>query len=348
MTDEYMSPEEMEVLFDGLAVGSGRTRAAFESDLAQLRALAAAPHHLSFMEADHLDDLPPERTEHLDTCTYCRRLVETIYVRPIDVATFEEKVREQLAAMPPVRRRLVFAPAMLLVGILLGAVGAKGLLARSTPGAPQPVQATRSLETSPVSARAVPTNGVARSASTTTESYVRLTGSVRTAPDSGHVTIAPDDLAPWTRRGSGTSAGVFRGFGVTDRASRSHVQALTLRAPYAWTADERGADDVSLALRTTLSWAAGDDFARRGVRTHASTSINSFVRAGHMLLIDNFAGQFSGAMTDDDCLTADAPDFFIAGGPDTRTQLAMWHLRQARLLMNEANPSAAFHTIASQ
>ena len=138
MADEFISREELEVLFDGLAVGSLRTRETFDADLDALRVMASAPDHLTLMEADNLHDLPLRRTEHVDGCSYCQRLVDAVYVNKVDLSTFERKIHEEVAALPsprPPRRNWAMAPALLALGIAMG-VGAYAGTMRLSAGRP--------------------------------------------------------------------------------------------------------------------------------------------------------------------------------------------------------------------
>ena len=135
MNDEYLSREEMEALFDGLAADTGRTRAAFEAELDTLRVRAAEEGHLTFMEADDLDGLASERIEHLDQCGYCKQLVDTLYDPPAVPRLDHRIVEEITTGHEPARPwfRFATAPAMMLIGILIGAISARAIPKKIVP-----------------------------------------------------------------------------------------------------------------------------------------------------------------------------------------------------------------------
>lgn len=120
---EYMSADEITGMLDGLAVGSGRTREELEAQLAASHLPANDTPHLGFTEAKSVHTLPQERTEHLDGCTYCQRLVQTVYLTDLQIDAFQAKVKEQLDSRP---RRSRWSPAVLpgiaaVFGLLAGA-----------------------------------------------------------------------------------------------------------------------------------------------------------------------------------------------------------------------------------
>lgn len=119
----HLNRTEIDHLLDGLAVGSGRTRETLDSEIQTLSASNANAGivHLGFREAAALDELSPERLEHVDDCQFCRAMVETVYVSDVAAEEFEKKVQSQLAEIPRPPRNGKFAWAIALVALVISA-----------------------------------------------------------------------------------------------------------------------------------------------------------------------------------------------------------------------------------
>ena len=124
--NEHMSPDEMEGMLDGLAVASSRTRTELNAELAELRFLDQ-DDHLTLAEAMNIHDLPTDRQDHVNGCTECQQLANSIYVSDLGVAAFEAKVHELLSNEPRHYGRLSHLAAALAGAAVLAAIGIPAL-----------------------------------------------------------------------------------------------------------------------------------------------------------------------------------------------------------------------------